>query len=528
MTLKPLPTSLQTFKDLIDGGYLYVDKTQHLYELIRYPKGVYFLARPRRFGKSLLISTLAEIFNGNKALFEGLWLDDSPYEWQAYPVICIDFSRHAVKSAAQLEDVIDYFLAGIADDYGIALKGFDYQSRFDNLIQQMGRDRQVVILIDEYDKPIIDNLEHIEAASQIQDILKDFYTVIKAMDPYIRFVFITGISKFSRVGVFSAMNHLTDLTLSPRFATMLGLTETEIRDNFQSHIAAFIQQQNVSEETFLDQLRRWYNGFCFVGNSQQVYNPFSTLHLFYHQRFANYWFETGTPTFLVKLIKEQNYDVTKLNKLELREVAFSTYDLENLAVTPLLFQTGYLTIKAYEPETRKYTLSYPNDEVQDAFLVHLLGEFSSVKQGLNEAYLWQLIDVLQAKDLEQFFTILDVFFANIDYQLYLKNEKYYQTIFYLIFLLLGLRVEAEVETNQGRIDAVVELKAVIFIFEFKLDGSADEAMRQIKTRSYYQKYRLKGKPITLVGANFDSQKRGVSEWRREMDEGGSMRADCGL
>ncbi len=519
MTLKPLPTSIQTFKDLIGGGYLYVDKTQYLYELIRHSKGVYFLARPRRFGKSLLISTLAEIFNGNQALFEGLWLYDSPYEWQIYPVIRLDFSRHSVKSASQLEDILNYFLAGIADDYNIALKGFDYQSRLDNLIQQIGRDRQVVILIDEYDKPIIDNLEHIETARQIQDVLKDFYTIIKAMDQYIRFVFITGISKFSRVGVFSAMNHLTDLTHSPRFATMLGLTEAEIRDHFHDHITAFVQKEKISEEALWDQMRHWYNGFCFVDDCEQVYNPFSTLHLFFHQRFANYWFESGTPTFLVNLIKEQNYDVTQLNKLELREVAFSTYDLENLAVTPLLFQTGYITIKAYEPETRKYTLSYPNHEVEDAFLVHLLGSFSSVRQGLNEAYLWQLIDALQVQDLESFFAILDVFFANIDYQLYLKNEKYYQTIFYLIFLLLGLRVEAEVETNQGRIDAVVELKSSIFLFEFKLDGSADEALSQIKTRSYYQKYRLKGKTITLVGANFDSQQRGVSEWRHEMDAG---------
>ncbi len=515
--LKPLPTSIQTFKDLINGGFLYIDKTQYLYELIRYQKGVYFLARPRRFGKSLLISTLDEIFKGNKKLFQGLWLYDSPYQWPAHPVIRIDFSQESVNNGAELKDTIIAYLQDIAHDYNITLADGPYQRQFRWLIKQLALENQVVILIDEYDKPLIDNLENLEQAKQIQGVLKDFYTVIKAMDQYIRFVFITGISKFSRVGVFSAMNNLLDLSMNLHFAKLLGLTEDEIKRDFQGYITHFAKQEAISEAALLNQIQHWYNGFCFVGGSEPLYNPFSTLHLFYHQRFSNYWFETGTPTFLIKLIKERNYDVTQLKNLELRELAFSTYDLENLAITPLLFQTGYLTIKDYEAQTRKYTLSYPNYEVEDAFLVHLLGAFSSVEQGLNEAYLWQLIDALQAQDLPQFFVILDVFFANIDYQLYLKNKKYYQTIFYLIFLLLGLRVEAEVETNRGRIDAVVELKEAIFLFEFKLDGSADGALRQIKTRSYYQKYRLKGKPVTLIGANFDSQKRSVSEWQSELD-----------
>ena len=514
---KPLPTGIQTFQKIIEGDYLYVDKTQHIYELIQNPAGVYFLARPRRFGKSLLISTLAEVFKGHKDLFQGLWLHTSPYPWPTHPVIRIDFSRHAVKTAATLERAIDFFLEGIAVDYKLTLKGFDYQSRFDNLIQQLGQERQVVILIDEYDKPLIDNLENLAEAQQIQAVLKNFYTLIKAMDQYIRFVFITGISKFSRVGVFWAMNNLTDLTLSPPFATLLGLTQGEIEANFQAHITAFAQNNNLSEADLLEQMKQWYNGFCFVGNSEPVYNPFSTLQLFYHQRFANYWFETGTPTFLTKLIREQNYDVSHLEQLELRELAFSTYDLEKLDIIPLLFQTGYLTIKAYEPQSRKYTLSYPNAEVEDAFLVHILGTFSELGHGLSEAYLWQLIDALQAQDLERFFEILDTFFANISYQLYVKNEKYYQTIFYLIFLLLGLRVTAEVETNRGRIDAVVELENGIFLFEFKLDGQAQEALSQIKTGQYYQKYQHKNKPLTLLGVNFDSQKRGISEWLVEAD-----------
>ncbi|MCI5146298.1 MAG: AAA family ATPase [Candidatus Electrothrix sp. AR3] len=407
------------------------------------------------------------------------------------------------------------FLEEIAEDHGIRLKGFDGQSRFDNLIRQMGRDCQVVILIDEYDKSLIDNLENLEDAREIQRTLKDFYTVVKSMDQYIRFVFMTGVSRFSRIGVFSAMNSLDDLTMDRRFAAALGITDEEMRRYLDDYLVRFAKQEGISPTSLSGKIRTWYNGFQFVENCPRVYNPFSTLNLFKKQRFANYWFETGTPSFLIKLIKELNFDVTQLKQLELRETAFSTYDLENLAVTPLLVQTGYLTIKDYDPDTRKYTLAYPNYEVEDAFSVHLLGAFSSVDHGLGEAYLWKLIDALQSGDLEQFFTVLDIFFANIDYQLHLKYEKYYQTIFYLIFLLIGLRVEAEVETNKGRIDAVVELKEAIYLFEFKLDGNADEALRQIITRDYYQKYRLKGKPMTLVGVNFDSGKRGVSEWRSE-------------
>jgi hypothetical protein len=343
--------------------------------------------------------------------------------------------------------------------------------------------------------------------------LKNFYTIIKAMDEYIRFVFITGISKFSKVGVFSSLNHLTDLTMNPAFATALGITEEELTDNFHEHIAALAQHEGTTGTTLRHKMQQWYNGFCFVENCQNVYNPFSTLQLFFHQRFANYWFETATPTFLIKLIKQREYDLPQLTQLEVSELGFSTFEIENLEIIPLLFQTGYLTIKAYNVERHLYHLGYPNQEVENAFLVYLLEEFSSVQRGLNEGYLWQLIDALKAKNLDDFFSVLNVFFANIDYDLHLDYEKYYQTIFYLIFLLLGVNVTAEVKTNRGRIDAVVELAEVIYLFEFKFGGSAATALKQIKTNEYYQKYLLKHKPLTLIGAKFDRKKRKVTEWK---------------
>ncbi|MEZ4730850.1 MAG: AAA family ATPase [Caldilineaceae bacterium] len=513
---RPLPVTTQTFRKIIEGGLLYVDKTQYLYELLRNPTGAYFLARPRRFGKSLLISTLEEAFQGNRELFQGLWLYQSDYHWKTYPVIRLDFSLNTVKTAAALEQVIDYYLERIAQQHGITVQGFDYQSRFQDLIQQLAQGGQkVVILIDEYDKPLIDNLDHIEEAKQIRDTLKAFYTVIKAMDAYVRFVFITGISKSSRVGVFSAMNNLSDLTMHPRFATALGLTEDEIKHNFQAYIAAFSAKESITLDEFLAKMRYWYNGFCFAAGCESVYNPFSTLNLFDQQRFYNFWFESGTPTFVLTLIKERGYDVTQLQNLQLRELAFSTYELETLSIVPLLFQTGYLTIKGYEPEIRRYTLGHPNYEVEDAFSFYLLSAFSALEPAFSEDYLWQLIDALSTQDFVHVFTVLDAFFANIDYDLHIKQEKYYQTIFYLIFLLLGLRIRAEVKTNQGRIDAVVELDEHILLFEFKLDDSAATALQQIKDTAYYQKYQGKGKKIIGVGVNFDSTQRKISEWKRE-------------
>lgn len=512
---KPVQASTYTFRNLIEGGFLYVDKTNYLYDLVHPSTGIYFLARPRRFGKSLMISTLMEIFRGNRQLFKGLWIEQSAYDWQSYPVIRIDFSQERIYTAAELQELIAALSEEIAAHYQLALPKTNYQRQFRHLIQQLAADKKVVILIDEYDKPIIDNLDNLPEAKQIREILKNFYAVIKAMDQHLRFVFITGISKFSKVGVFSAMNNLTDLTMNPRFATALGITEAELAQNFAEHLADLAVREQSAPASIAAKIRQWYDGFCFGEDCPNVYNPFSTLNLFYNQRFANYWFETGTPTFLIKLLKEQQYDIELLSDLRVRELAFSTYELESLSIVPLLFQTGYLTIKGYEPASRRFALSYPNAEVEDAFLSYLLGEFSERDRGLNEEYLWQLIEALAAHDLAQFMTVLQIFFANVPYNIHLKHEKYYQTIFYLIFKLIGLRVEAEVTTNQGRIDAAVELADHVFLFEFKLDQSAAVALQQLKAQNYAQKYRSHGKTITLVGANFDSGTRQINEWQSE-------------
>lgn len=512
--LKPLPTSTSSFRKMIEGNYLYVDKTQAIYRLVRSATGAYFLSRPRRFGKSLLLSTLDELFRGDRELFRGLWIDSSDYNWQTYPVIRLDFSQEPSQSADELKDSISAYLDEIAESYGITLPEGPYYRQFRRLIQKLATDKQVVILIDEYDKPLIDNLENLAVAREIRDTLKGFYTVVKSMERHIRLAFITGISKFSKVSIFSDLNNLNDLTINTAFATTLGLTESEIRSNLAGYIADFARKKDITAEALLDQMRHWYDGFCFAPEAENVYNPFSTLLLFDQQRFANHWFESGTPTFLIKLIHQRNYDLQQLNELDLEELAFSTYDIDRLAIIPLLFQTGYLTIKDYKPEIRTYRLYYPNYEVENAFLAYLLDAFSHLEQGLSVGHLWRMIDALQANDLELFFKALKVLFANIDYDLQLDYEKYYQTIFYLIFKLIGLRIEAEVKTNDGRIDAVIELAHHIYLFEFKLDKSAESALQQIRDHAYYQKYQLRGKAITCVGANFSTKTRTVDDWQQ--------------
>jgi len=513
--LRPLPIGIQTFRKIVEGGFLYVDKTRWIYDLIRYPYGVYFMARPRRFGKSLLISTLDEIFQGNRELFQGLWLYDSPYRWEPHPVIRIDFSRTPVRNAAELERAISRTLGDIARSYQVSLPEDAYYYRFADLIRELSARNRVVVLIDEYDKPILDNIEDLAEARRVRDVLKGFYTVIKSMDEYIQFVFLTGISKFSRVGVFSGLNNLQDISMHDRYAAMLGITQEELETCFANYITLLARKTEVTRAEVLAQIRDWYDGFCFSGRCTNVYNPFSLLLLFDTQMFRPYWFESGTPTFLLKLIRSRDYEVSRLEQLDLEELAFSTYELGKLDIVPLLFQTGYLTIKAYNPQTRRYRLSYPNYEVKYAFLTYLLGEFGGVEKAFVTDYLGRLVRALQDGDWERFFAILDALLANIPYDIQIRQEKYYQTIFYLIFKLIGLEIDAEVRTSRGRIDAVIEMPDRIHIFEFKLDGSAQEALAQIRERAYLARYRQEGRPLTLIGVSFDARQRGIDEWRIE-------------
>ncbi|NCC52798.1 MAG: AAA family ATPase [Spartobacteria bacterium] len=513
--VKPITTSVYTFKKLIEGGFLYVDKTRWLYDLVKFPDGVFFLSRPRRFGKSLTLSTLESIFLGAKDLFKGLYIYDQPFEWKEHPIIRIDLGDKQAGSAEELKEKLDYSINNNADRYGITLQRNGPDSRFEELVLALKDRGQVVILVDEYDKPILGNIGNPELP-QLRNVLKAFYSVIKGVDEHLRFAFMTGVSKFSQVSIFSDLNNLTDLTMMEKFAEMPGFTQEEVEDNYTQYIDQLAGKEGMARSQLVDKIREWYNGYRFSKKEVTLYNPVSIGKLFENLDFKNYWFETGTPSFLIHLLKEKQFDIAKMLERPVGPETFSVYDVEHLTVLPIFFQTGYLTIKDTVATSRQplYRLGYPNIEVEESLNKCILKDYSQAVDDVS-CVLYDLQTTLRQGDMGRFFEMLRIFFADIPYTIQLKHEKYYQTIFFVLFRLIGLDIEAEVTTNVGRIDAVVETEDTVFVFEFKLQGTAEEAIAQIKAKHYAQKYENSGKIIRLIGAAFDETTRNLERWIEE-------------
>jgi hypothetical protein len=514
--MKNLTSSVYTFEKLIDGNYLYVDKTDFIWQLIKEPWGIYFLSRPRRFGKSLTLSTLKAVFQNKKHLFKDLTLENRPYNWKEYPVIHLDLGECPASTAKELDSALQFAVVNAAKEHGINnLCAAAAPLMFLELIRTLKDKDKVVILIDEYDKPILDNISS-DNIEEIRRVLEDFYSMVKATEPYQRFVFMTGVSKFYKVSVFSKLNNLTDLSMNSRFAEMLGYTQKEFESNFAEHIEHVCREQKMDKTELLTKLKLWYDGYKFHQNAEPVYNPVSIGKFFESGgEFKNFWFETGTPRFLIDLLKQGDYDLPSLEHLELDETGFSAYEIGRIAVEPLLFQTGYVTLTGYNPETRLYTLGYPNLEVKHAFMRHLMDVFSPVRKELAASHIVKLMQAVKAGAIDDFMSQMRIFFANVPSSITLKNEKYYQTVFYLTLKLVGIYIDAEVTTEVGRIDTVLQTTDHIFVIEFKLHGSADTALRQIKNKKYYEKYLNSGKKITLIGAAFDAKTRNIGHWKTE-------------
>jgi hypothetical protein len=510
-----LPVGIQDFETLRTENYVYVDKTALLYQMITQGR-VYFLSRPRRFGKSLLVSTLHAIFRGKKHLFQDLWIDSSDYSWEQHPVIWLDMSAVTSSSADLLQQSLKFHLHEIAGQYGVKLPdSLSVSDSLNKLISQLAEknnNKKVVVLIDEYDKPLVDQIHRPEIALENREILKQFYGILKAKDANLRFVLLTGVSKFSKVSVFSGLNNLEDISLLPDYATLLGYTQEELTTYFSMEIDRLAQKEDCSRSAILDKIKHWYNGYRFSKGEVAVYNPFSTLLLFKQQEFSVHWFNTGTPTFLVNLIQERQFDVADMEKLEIGASSFSTYEIDKLSVLPLLYQTGYLTIKSYDEESGHYQLGYPNREVEVSFLESLLGVFSQLEEPVQNDVIFRMVRELKKPNFDAFFELFKGFLSSIPYELHMPKEKYYQNIFYLVFKLVGLQLNAEVHTNRGRIDAVMVGKDKILIFELKMDKSAQEALEQIKTKGYADQYMTQQKTIFLVGLNFNSLERNLGEY----------------
>ncbi len=508
--MQKLPIGIQDFSELRTGGYLYVDKTKDIHNLVTSGK-YYFLSRPRRFGKSLLVSTMKELFSGNRELFQGLWIEDQ-WDWsETNPVLHIPFSSLDYKINGLYEELQQY-IQDAAREHEIELRPDSLKNQFEELLRKLAtKENRVVLLIDEYDKPLIDYLgKEIEQAKENREILKNFYSIIKDSDPHLRLVFITGVSKFSKVSIFSDLNNLNDITLHKRYSTMLGYTQEELEANFAEHIKALAEEEGLSN--VLPKIKEWYNGYSWDARNF-VYNPFSILLLFDNLRFANHWFKTATPTFLIDLIRKQEF--YELDGMLVGDSMFDSFDLENLQLAALLFQTGYLTIKHYDRDRMLYTLGYPNFEVRKSMLEYLIDVFSKLPHPEVRAYVYEVADALRKKDLKKVEEIFNILLRSLPYQLYEERERLYHIIIHLFFKYMALDVHSEVNTSRGRADALVELEDKIYCFEFKYNQSPEEALAQIKEKGYLDKYQSSGKELIAVGVNFSPEKREVEEFAVE-------------
>jgi len=525
MSIKPptkrlLPVGIQDFPDIRERGFVYVDKTARIYELITGSGKAFFLARPRRFGKSLLCSTLGAVFEGRRELFgeiagrPALAIDSLDWEWKAHPVIYIDLNaRNYHKGTTVLDTLLQNELDAAARRYHTTLRGPDVSLQFRNLIADLHEHfgEKVAVIIDEYDKPLTDTLSTRDVHIELRRALKEFYGTLKSYDAHLCFVFLTGVSKFSHVSIFSDLNQLTDLTLDPRYADLCGLTQDEVEANFGPEIDGILENTERSRDGYLEELRRFYNGYRFSEATQTVYNPFGLLKHFYTGgKFGEHWYETATPSFLVDLIAGNKINVLDINDTQITQSDFGKYDIDNLEPVPLLCQTGYLTIIGYDAESGEYTLDFPNNEVRASFAGSLLTHYSgaSITDRLDAKFIRAIVK----GDIDAAMDTLRRFFAAIPYDIIVEKEKYFQTVVHLIFTMLGFNCRSEVRISDGRIDALVETWQFVYCFEFKLNGTAEEALAQIDSKEYAFPWTGSGKKVFKVGVNFDYEKRNIGEW----------------
>ena len=510
--MRKLPIGIQTFEEIRKENYLYVDKTAMVYQLANVGKP-YFLSRPRRFGKSLLISTFEAYFQGRKDLFEGLAIEKLETEWKEYPVFHLDLNAEKYDSKEALEQVLSRNLSLWEDRWGKDAAEDTLASRFAGVLrrtyEQTGK--QAVVLIDEYDKPLLQAILDEPLLEEYRRTLKAFYGVLKSADRYLRFVFLTGVTKFAQVSVFSDLNQLNDISMDYAYNSLCGITKEELSSNFVPEIKNLGEFLGLTFEEIVDRLEKQYDGYHFCEDTTVgLFNPFSVLNALQKLKLGNYWFQTGTPTYLVDLLKQSDYDLRLLiNGIETTNSAFSEYRAEANNPLPMIYQSGYLTIKHYDKEVDLYTLKFPNDEVCYGFLNFLVPYYTNVSDDETGFHIAKFIRELRSGDIEAFMERLKVFFAGMPYELSENTERHYQAIFYVVFTLMGQFVETEVRSARGRADAVVKTKDFIFIFEFKLNGTAEEALKQIDEKGYLIPYTLDGRKLVKVGVNFSKEKRNI-------------------
>ena len=530
---RKLPIGVQSFKVLRDDNYLYVDKTEYVYRLVSSGR-VYFLSRPRRFGKSLFLSTLEAYFLGQKELFKDLAierLEESEKEnreiWLEYPVLYLDLNLAKYETREDLESVLNNHLCRWEELYDKSNSENTLAERFFGIIHRAYKKtgRQAVILIDEYDKPLLHTMWKDAALNEIyKTILKGFFGVIKTADQAIRFAFLTGVTKFSKVSIFSDLNNLNDISINPEYSAICGISQKELVETFRPEIETLAEKNELSYEDCVSALKKRYDGYCFSYGTEMMYNPFSLLNVFFSKQFEDYWFATGTPTFLVNELKRADYNIPDLDgNVEMNSAFLSDYRAGVDSIIPVLFQSGYLTIKGYDKEYKMYLLGFPNEEVRYGFLYNLLPEYSNINFTDTSFNVVQFTRDLRAGKVDEFMQRLKSIMASLPYDTVKKDtdksialrEHNFQVCIYLVFALMGQFVEVETPSSAGRTDCLVKTEKAVYIFEFKLKESAEDALKQIKEKNYAERYKAENKNIVLIGVSFDPEEKTVKEWISE-------------
>lgn len=509
------PIGIQNFEKIRKDGYTYVDKTALIYRLAT-TGTYYFLSRPRRFGKSLLVSTMEAYFKGKKDLFEGLAMEQLETDWTEYPVLHLDLNASKYMYPEDLIAVLTRHLDNWEKEYGIVSRYNDLESRFVDVINAVCEKtgRQVVILIDEYDKPIVNNLNKKELSDYYRAVLQGFYGVIKSLGEQTKFCFLTGVSKIGKLSVFSTLNNLTDISMEPEYSDICGISENDLHKYFEDSVSELADANRLSIDECYKKLKDMYDGYHFSEDSEGMYNPFSILNTLRSKKFKEYWFETGTPTLLVNVMKQTSFDVTTLSDNVVVPAAKlnGMQDIANKPVS-LFFQTGYLTIKGYDSEYNEYRLGFPNDEVKNGFLNFIYAYYVPVNPADDSTTTSQLAKALKAGDPYTFMRTLEALFANTTYQIQGDSEKNFQYAMYVIMELLGEYVQAERSTSNGRIDLLLQTKDYIYIVELKIDNTADAALQQIEDKGYAKPFSNDPRKIFKIGVSFSTENRRIEEWK---------------
>ena len=512
MSGKIYPIGIQNFEKIRKDGYFYIDKTALVYQLVK-TGSYYFLSRPRRFGKSLLISTLEAYFQGKKELFTGLAMEKLEKDWIEYPILHLDLNIEKYDTPESLNNILEKSLAKWEGLYGANPSERSLSLRFAGIIERACEQtgQRVAILIDEYDKPLLQAIGNEVLQNEFRNTLKPFYGALKTMDGYIKFAILTGVTKFGKVSVFSDLNNLDDISMREPYVSLCGVTEREIHDNLEEELHELAAIQQLTYEEVYAKLKDCYDGYHFVENTEGIYNPFSLLNTFKYNKFSNYWFETGTPTYLVELLKRTHYDLGRMAHVETdADVLNSIYGDED--PIPVIFQSGYLTIKGYDKEFGLYRLGFPNKEVEEGFMKFLIPFYTRFNKVEAPFEIQRFVKELRAGDIDAFFKRLRSFFADTPYELVSELELHYQNVLFILYKLLGFYVKAERHTSDGRIDLVLQTDKFIYIMEFKLDGTAEEALQQINEKRYALPFEQDARRLFKIGVNFSNTTRNIEKW----------------